>query len=124
MIGGKLRHTVICQSPLYSTGATSQRIISGWTTNATICAWVHEEKSDETQDKTLPKSRNYYTVKMRYSPITHTDRLIWNGMVLDILGVSTDEKKRETTITAESDGKQIFFEFVGSGGITVGGVCQ
>ena len=36
MIGGKLRHTVICQSPLYSTGATSQRIISGWTTNATI----------------------------------------------------------------------------------------
>jgi head-tail adaptor len=79
---GTLRDRVQIQTRSTGVGAVT------WTTAATVWAEVGSESSPaESVGAGAVRSRTVYVLRLRQRAVSPTDRLLWGGVTLQILGV-------------------------------------
>ena len=104
MRAGTLRETITIQAQ-GTTSSPEWGPSTAWTDVATIRASVLATTADEDFEQKGVATATRYTVKTRHRDLSPANRLVWRGLVLDIVGiVDPDGRRRELEIKAVAHG--------------------
>lgn len=102
MRAGLLRSKLEFQHPATGTIANNGQVLdTPWTTYYTCWGFVQPVSVDEAVQQDQLTASRYYTISIRYvAGIKPEDRILFDGMTLQIKGVeNVDSRKREYKIT-------------------------
>jgi SPP1 family predicted phage head-tail adaptor len=98
---GELRERVTIQTPNRTTNSLGEAIVS-WDSGATIWASVNGVSSREALEYGQQTTSVSHRLRFRYvSGLTHQDRFLWRGRILDIVSLLEYENRSEHVALCE-----------------------